>query len=195
MTSRDRLLDAIVDHLAEHGIGDTSLRRLAESVGTSHRMLIYHFGSRDDLLADVVRRVEDEQRVVLTRTFERLPDTSSPADMLAANTLFWDAIVTATSRFGGLFFELAGQAIQGRAYAAGLRTDLVDGWLPGVVELLVRFGVPPDRAPAAGRLALGASRGLLLDLLVSGDRAGVDQAVALLNTMLLALVSPPVTGM
>lgn len=159
MTSRDRLLDAIVDHLAEHGIGDTSLRRLAESVGTSHRMLIYHFGSRDELLADVVRRVEDEQRAVLTRTFERLPDASSPADVLAANTLFWDAIVTATSRFGGLFFELAGQAIQGRAYAAGLRTDLIDGWLPGVVELLVHLGVPPTEprrragshwAPAAG---------------------------------------------
>ena len=187
MTSRDRLLDAIVDHLAERGIGDTSLRRLAEAVGTSHRILIYHFGSRDELLTDVVRRVEAEQRAVLARTFAQLPTASSPTDVLAANLLFWDAIVAATLRFGGLFFELTGHAIQGRPYAAGLRADLIDGWLPGVIELLVRIGVPPDQAAAAGRLALGASRGLLLDLLVSGDRVGVDRAVELLNTLLLGL--------
>lgn len=195
MTSRDRLLEAIVDHLAEHGIGDTSLRRLAESVGTSHRMLIYHFGSRDGLLAEVVRWIEADQRALMTRTFDQLPIAFSPAEVAAANSLFWDAIVLATSRFGGLFFELAGHAIQQRPHAAGLRADLIDGWLPGMVELLVRLGVPRDQAPAAGRLALGASRGLLLDLLISGDRTGVDQAAALLNDLLSSLVPPPAPGM
>ena len=50
-----RLLDAAIDHSGRNGIGDTSLRGIAEAVGTSHRMLIYHFGSREGLLAEVTR--------------------------------------------------------------------------------------------------------------------------------------------
>ena len=43
---RRRLLERAIDHVAAHGIADLSLRRLAEALGTSHRMLIHHFGSR-----------------------------------------------------------------------------------------------------------------------------------------------------
>ena len=63
--ARDRLLGAAIAYFAAHGIGDTSLRGLAEAIGTSHRMLIYHFGSRDGLLAAVVDRVEQAQRDAL----------------------------------------------------------------------------------------------------------------------------------
>ena len=54
-TPRERLLEAAVDHFGRHGIGDTSLRGIAEALGTSHRMLIYHFGSREGLLSEVTR--------------------------------------------------------------------------------------------------------------------------------------------
>jgi AcrR family transcriptional regulator len=47
---RQRLLDAAIEHLGRTGIGDTSLRGLAEALGTSPRMLSYHFGSREGLL-------------------------------------------------------------------------------------------------------------------------------------------------
>lgn len=55
---RERLLAAAVEHVAAHGVGDLSLRRLAAALGTSHRMLVYHFGSREGLLVEVVREVE-----------------------------------------------------------------------------------------------------------------------------------------
>ena len=45
MTGRDDLLERAIDHLSKAGIGDVSLRGLAEEDGTSHRMLIYHFGA------------------------------------------------------------------------------------------------------------------------------------------------------
>jgi len=188
VTSRERLLAAVVDHLAEHGVGETSLRQLAEAVGTSHRMLIYHFGSRDGLLAEVVRAVEAEQRAVLERVFADAPAVVDGQPDLDRARAFWAAVVTATLRFGGLFFELSAHAIQGRPHADRLRDDLVGGWLPGLVELLVRLGMPAKVAPTAGRLALGASRGLLLDLLVTGERAEVDRAADLLNELLLGLV-------
>src|SRR4051795_7956510 len=52
---RSRLLEAAIEAVAEGGIADLSLRRLAERVGTSHRMLIHHFGSKDGLWVAIVR--------------------------------------------------------------------------------------------------------------------------------------------
>src|SRR5579871_5796396 len=66
--ARDRLLDAAVEHALTKGIVDLSLREIAAGIGTSHRMLIYHFGSREGLLVAVVREVERRERQALTGT-------------------------------------------------------------------------------------------------------------------------------
>ncbi len=42
-----QLLDAATAHVLENGLGDLSLRSVADALGTSHRMLIYYFGSAD----------------------------------------------------------------------------------------------------------------------------------------------------
>jgi AcrR family transcriptional regulator len=175
---QDRLVSAAVDLLGREGIGDRSLRSLAASLGTSHRMLLYHFGSRDGLLAAVTARVEERQREVLAATNDDRP----PLEAAAA---YWEQVVAETLRYGPLFFELAAHAVQGRPHAASLRAELIGAWLPPLVALVRRLGVPPGQAEAHARLALGAARGLLLDLLVTGDRDGVADAAALLNRMLL----------
>jgi AcrR family transcriptional regulator len=51
---RDALLAACTDHVLAEGLIGLSLRPLAKAVGTSDRMLIYHFGSRDGLVAAIV---------------------------------------------------------------------------------------------------------------------------------------------
>ena len=48
----------MIEHFTADGLADQSLRRIAEAVGTSHRMLLYHFGSKDGLMLEVVRAVE-----------------------------------------------------------------------------------------------------------------------------------------
>ncbi len=176
---RDRLLDAAIDHFGRHGIGDTSLRGIAEAVGTSHRMLIYHFGSREGLLAEVTRAVEARQRAVMTATY----DTDLPP--LEAAAKYWEETVEATLRYGPLFFELAAHAMQGKEHAAVLREELIASWLPQVTELCRALGIPDDQAETHARLALGAARGLLLDLLVTGARAEVARAADLLDRLLL----------
>src|SRR5438132_9559653 len=60
--TRAALLDAAVDYATANGLGDVSLRQMAAALGTSHRMLIYHFGSKDGLLVEVVNEVERRQR-------------------------------------------------------------------------------------------------------------------------------------
>lgn len=175
--SRDRLLRAAVEHFAAHGIGDASLRSIATAVGSSHRMLIYHFGSRDGLLAEVVRTVEAQQRDLLaTLADSDLPVADQPEQ-------FWQRVAEATLVYGPLFFELSAHAMQGRPHTEALRADLIDVWLPPLTELCIKSGIDPAEAPLYARLGLAASRGLLFDLLLTGDRKAVDQASALLNSM------------
>ena len=63
--ARERLLAAAVRHALDAGIADLSLRQLAAAIGTSHRMLLYHFGSREGLLVAVTQAVEEQQRAAL----------------------------------------------------------------------------------------------------------------------------------
>ena len=175
--SRQSLLTDAVEHFAKNGIGDASLRSIAGSIGTSHRMLIYHFGSREGLLAEVVRTVEQQQRDLLAT----LSRTDRPIAEQADE--FWRRVTEAALIYGPLFFELSAHAMQDRPHTEALKGDLISVWLPPLIELCVRAGIPPDEAPAYARLGLAASRGLLFDLLLTGDRVGVDEASALLNRL------------
>lgn len=178
-TPRERLLCAVIEHFGRHGIGDTSLRGIAGAVGTSHRMLLYHFGSREGLLAEVTREVEARQRAVMTATY------NGDLPPLEAAARYWEDTVEATLRYGPLFFELAAHAMQGREHAAALRDELIAAWLPPVTELCQAIGIPAAEAETHARLALGAARGLLLDLLVTNDREAVAKSAELLNRLLL----------
>jgi AcrR family transcriptional regulator len=178
-TPRERLLFAVIEHFGRHGIGDTSLRGIAEAVGTSHRMLLYHFGSREGLLSEVTREVEARQRALMTATY----DTDLPP--LEAAARYWEQTVEATLRYGPLFFELAANAMQGKEHAVVLRDELIAAWLPPVTELCRAIGIPEAQAQTHARLALGAARGLLLDLLVTGEREEVARAADLLNRLIL----------
>ncbi|HWD80895.1 MAG TPA: TetR family transcriptional regulator [Kribbella sp.] len=173
--SRTTLLADAVEHFAKNGIGDASLRSIATSIGTSHRMLIYHFGSREGLLAEVVRTVEQQQRDLLAAL------SDLPVEEQAEQ--FWRRVTEAALVYGPLFFELSAHAMQDLPHTESLKADLINVWLPPLIDLCIRAGLPADEAPAYARLGLAASRGLLFDLLLTGDQAGVDEASALLNRL------------
>jgi AcrR family transcriptional regulator len=171
--ARRKLLDAAVEHIAAHGISDLSLRELAAAIGTSHRMLIHHFGSKENLWVEVIRAVEDRQRAVLS---EIVPDPAQPP--VDALREWWrhisDPALWANER---LFFEVYGQALQGRPGTTELLDGIIDDWLgPGIAYGLAR-GMTHAQAAASARLGVAVTRGLLLDLLATGDRAAVDAAM------------------
>jgi len=174
-TARDELLARCVAWFAQHGVGDTSLRTLAAEVGTSHRMLLYHFGSREGLLAAVVETVEQGERDLLARL---LLDEDDP---YAAGLRFWEHVADSATTFAPLYFELAGHAMQGRPWAAGLRDWLTDGWTGALTDLWTRLGRPRDEASELASVNLAAVRGLLFDLALTGDRAAADAGMRLLG--------------
>ncbi|GAB3481166.1 TetR/AcrR family transcriptional regulator [Amycolatopsis cihanbeyliensis] len=172
---REKLLAAAVQYFAEHGLADISLRGLATELGTSHRMLIYHFGSKEGLLVAVVRAVEARQRAILT---ELAADSGlTPGEQ--ARRMWRQLADPATHPHARLFFELYGQALQGREHTTPLLEGLVHTWLGPLTALAERAGMPPERARAHARLALATARGLVLDLLTTNDREAVQEAAEL----------------
>jgi AcrR family transcriptional regulator len=157
---RAALLEAVIDSIAHHGLGARSLRDLARDAGTSHRMLIHHFGSRDGLLMAIVTEVEARQREIL-RSLPSRPDE--------ALTAMWTRLAEpGLWPFERLFFECYARGAHGEEPFDRLLPALVDDWL-------TLF--PRGRRRDEARLALAVIRGLLLDLVATGDRRGTDRAL------------------
>ena len=165
--ARERLLAAAVRHALDAGIADLSLRQLAAAIGTSHRMLLYHFGSREGLLVAVTQAVEEQQRAAL------LGSGTTPQDARRSWERLSDPKMWPQER---LFFELYAYALRGRPGTEGFLDGILESWVAPVAAALVEAGADERTARADARLAVAVVRGLLLDLLATGDRAGVTEA-------------------
>ncbi|MGB3441731.1 MAG: TetR/AcrR family transcriptional regulator [Actinophytocola sp.] len=161
--SRADLLERVLTYLADAGVGDRSLRQIAAGAGTSHRMLIYHFGTRDALLVEVVRAVEERTMAALASLQDRSPREQA--------TEFWLRLSDpALAPYERLFFELYGAALAGQESVAPVLDGIVTSWLADESRFA---GLSLPRA----RMALAFIRGALLDLLATGDREAVDETV------------------
>jgi AcrR family transcriptional regulator len=172
VTIRERLLAGAVDYVAEHGVGELSLRPLAAALGTSHRMLIYHFGSKEGLLVEVVREVERRQRETFTQI-----DVAGATPSEATRRMWHRLADPSLWPHERLFFEMYGQALQGRPGTEALLEGIIDSWVETGTAMAVQMGIPAEVARAQARLGVAVIRGLLLDLLATGDRDGVDAAL------------------
>src|SRR4051812_18072968 len=168
MTSPEatRMLAAAVVHFAAQGVEDRSLRAIAAAIGTSHRMVIYHFGSREGLLAAVVGVVEARQRDLLAEVTATVEAGGGPRGGVRA---FWAGVLAAGLVHGPLFFELSVHAMRDEPHARSLRESLVEPWIDALTVLLARF-TGADREDerarrARARLGLAVARGLLHDVL------------------------------
>ncbi len=170
-----------MEFLAQHGVGNLSLRELAAGVGTSHRMLIYHFGGREELLAAVVGHVEAQQRAALAALAEHITD---PVEL---GRTFWrrlaDPSLAPAER---LFFEIYANALYGREWTESFRANVITAWSGPVEELFRRIGFSRSEAAVRARVGIALTRGLLLDLLLTGDRRLLDRAADLVGQLLAA---------
>ena len=170
---KQRLLSAVIAHIQRSGITNLSLRELASAIRTSHRMLLYHFGSREGLMVAVVHVVEDQQRAFLADLIESSPlaarnDVMRTMWQRLANPHLWP-----NER---LFFELYVAALHERPGTAGMLDDIVEAWVRPMVVFARERGLDVELAETDTRLGVAVVRGLLLDLLATRDRAAVDRA-------------------
>jgi AcrR family transcriptional regulator len=188
--ARQHLLDDAIDYVADHGLTDLSLRGLAAELGTSHRMLSHHFGSKEGLWVAIIREVEQRQRAAISDM------TTTSSESFADAMRSWWRHISDPSLWPNerLFFEVYVQALHGRPPTSELLDGIVDSWLDPAAEMAEAMGVPHEEARTFARLGVAVTRGLLLDLLATKDRAGVDAAMELwitLNTHRIDAPSPP----
>lgn len=163
--ARDALLTRVIADVAANGLSDRSLRDVAASVGTSHRLLLYHFGSRPGLVSAVVERVESDQRAALRALADGISD---PAELVRA---LWRQVSDESVRpLVRLFFESV-------AYTAQ-RPDaerLTGSWLDESEGITSDLGIAFDAVDI--RLGIAVVRGLLIDVVVTGDVAAADASL------------------
>lgn len=169
--ARDALLVRSVAHVSQHGLAEASLRSIAQSLGTSHRMLIYHFGSAEAFWTAVISGLRKHEREALQQATARGRFAPLPAT--------WAKLVAPGNlpRMQ-LFFETYGRALADRTRYAGFLSEVVEHWLDSVGDALgTQFRITPRQARLQARLRLAVLRGLTLDLLTTGDRAGTTAAL------------------
>jgi AcrR family transcriptional regulator len=178
---RTALAEAATDHVLEHGLVGLSLRPLAAALGTSDRMLLYHFADKDDLVATVLRIANDRA----IRAVEALPDAS---DVAAAVHLLWRAMTARPlDQCQRLYVEAAALGLLGREPYAGVVREANEAWVAALVAFLRRSGCPPERAHRAVVLLEAALMGLHLDLPLDRDTPAVREAVADLAAAVAAI--------
>ncbi|HJZ38620.1 MAG TPA: TetR/AcrR family transcriptional regulator [Solirubrobacterales bacterium] len=162
---RERLLDACTDHALEHGLPDR-LGPLAAATDTSTRMLIYHFGTRDELLREILRRARQRQLEVFTDLLRVRPGEPYPTTLSNA----WSAM---TGPHGQPYLRMFGRLhdAAGEPLWPGFRRAATTDWLAPLEDGMRTLG-----RPELATVALAVIRGLFQDLDATGDTARTDRA-------------------
>jgi len=164
---RQRLLDACTDYALEHGLPDR-LGPFATATGTSSRMLIYHFETRDGLLREVLGQARKRQVEAWTGLLRLRPDEPYPVTLARA----WSAISGPQGepylRMFGRLHDSAGAPLW-----PGFRRIATTDWLAPIEGGMRSLG-----RPELATVVLAVIRGLLMDLDATGDSARTHRAFA-----------------
>ena len=162
---RQRLLDACTDHALEHGLPNR-LEPLATAAGTSPRMLIYHFGTRDGLLREVLGHARQRQLEVFTHLLRLRADEPYPVTLERA----WSVITGPQGQpYLRMFSRLHDTA--GEPLWPGFRRRATTDWLAPIEDGMRSIG-----RPELATVVLAVIRGLLMDLDATGDAERTDRA-------------------
>ncbi len=162
---RQRLLNACTDHALAHGLPDR-LEPLATAAGTSSRMLIYHFGTRDDLLREVLRAARHRQVTDWTALMRLRPDEPYPETLARAWTRISGPDGQPYLRLFNRLHDTAGEPLW-----PGFRRTATTDWLAPLEDGLRSLG-----RPELATVLLAVLRGLLMDLDATGDATRTNRA-------------------
>jgi AcrR family transcriptional regulator len=175
MSRRDELRDKALEYFLNYGLAELSLRPLAEQIGTSARLLIYHFESKEKLITIVMEQVRSR---VQQSVMAMMHATQGEANMEP----FWRWVTDNKNiRYVRLLFEVQVLALQNPAIYAQFLSDTSSSWLE-----VIEYGIPEsaDRRTIA-TLCSAVLDGLVLEYMSTGD---LDRTTAAL-TFFVSLLS------
>ena len=179
---RDELLDKIVDVFLADGVAGLSLRPLSDKVGSSARLLIYHFGSKEQLTAFALERVRDRITAAVGELLA-VSHTESLEDFLR---VFWKWAVKVTNqRYFRLLFEIDGLAMhESNVVPVHDRIDGATGWLKLFEKRVENLADSASDRSGASTLIVAAINGLLHDYFATGDLRRTSGGIEFLIHML-----------
>ncbi|GGA32321.1 TetR/AcrR family transcriptional regulator [Dyella nitratireducens] len=166
---KEELTAALIDYLLTHGLSELSLRPLAAELGTSARLLIYHFDSKEGLLAAAM----DAMHTHLRHSLQALAEAEAPKGIKPLRR-FWDwAIAAENLPYMKLLYELQMLAVRNPETYGPFLQNSAAGWLA-----LVKRIMPDDERDAAmTSLPIAVFDGLFLELMSTGDRRRTTRAL------------------
>lgn len=175
---REHLLGLVAHHLAQEGLVEFSLRRAAQAAGTTHKVLLYHFGSGDDLLREALGRLRDQRlQAAAAATTEGVP--TRLGDQVQR---IWEALLS-ESAGPRVLDQASGLALYDPVRYLALGQDATEQYLPVIHNLLPRNWTE-RQGQAVAALILAVLRGLLVDALTAPDAGRADGALAVLARLL-----------
>ena len=168
------LLERSYRYVLQHGLIDMSLRPLAEAIGSSPRVLLFLFGSKDGLVRELLTRAREAELAMLKTVAEQ-----RNIDLADAAAWLWQWLSDAQHRdLLYLWVEAYGRSLTTpQGPWEGFAESTVRDWL----QLLQEHQPEAFRSTAAGAQQrtriLATLRGALLDLLATGETARVTAAV------------------
>jgi AcrR family transcriptional regulator len=167
---RAELLDRVVDYTVEHGFNDLSWRPIAAALDVSPTTLVHRFGSKDQMLQDVLGRLRERIFTAIGEAADHRPGLAGAARAVWERTS--DPRQEAEFR---LFFAVYGRALQAPRQFSDFLDHVVADWMDSLRDAQGPH-VDPSTAAREATLTIATIRGLLLDLLATGDRARVQGA-------------------
>jgi AcrR family transcriptional regulator len=160
---RDELLERAYRYALTHGLAELSLRPLAAAIGSSPRVLLFLFGSKDQLIRDLLGRARADELTALRQARE----AGGADDFAAAVRAAWGWLVDPAHRpMLVLWVQAYARSLsEPDGPWAGFARQTVEDWL----GLLAGVGGGADSGGADAALGLALLRGALLDLLATGD--------------------------
>jgi AcrR family transcriptional regulator len=172
---REELLELAYRHVLDTGLADMSLRPLAGAIGSSPRVLLFLFGSKDNLIRCLLRKARDQELAAM----DALRRDVDAAGLITTARQAWTWLSAPEHRsLLGLWVEAyARSLVDPEGPWAGFAQQTVQDWL----DLLASRQPAGRRRSRRGRAertaVLALLRGALLDLLATGDVARSTEAV------------------
>lgn len=138
------MLPKLCDFVLENGIAAASLRPLAKAADTSDRMLIYHFGSKEALIDEILERLAADFAAKLSSALGT--ETVRPPGALLATLL----TVLRGSEFAGyirLWLDIVAEAKRGDTRFGDTGAAIVGFFTSWIEDRLACSG--PERATTA----------------------------------------------
>jgi AcrR family transcriptional regulator len=170
------LLEAAYRYVLGNGLAGMSLRPLAKAIGSSPRVLLFLFGSKEGLIRALLARAREDE----LRYLEELRDSHrQPGGLAAAGREVWSWLAAPSHRaLLALWVEGYGRSLLGEPGPwASFGKDTVRDWLGLLAGCQPAAGRDTAQAEAESTLMLAVLRGALLDLLATGDIDRVSRAV------------------